>query len=245
MKPKAKLEFSSALPLYFQLKELLKKQIQDKTWKPEAKIPPEAELAVEYDVSVGTVKKALSDMVKDGLLYRKQGKGTFVCRSSLDSSLFWSFKRTCDLQGYPLRLISEIDEKIEVEASREVQTSLELEAGLQCHQLSGKRLYGDSAVLLETLYLPTDLFPDFDTHDLSEAVVSEILEADYNYPFLKAKEIFKVVQAKKELREELNLKTGSALVELHRITYSYDDKPIEYRIFYGDAADFEFEQQIK
>src|SRR6266699_289497 len=73
------LERSNPLPLYYQLKEVLKQQIRAGHLAPHTAIPSEPELVSSYHVSRATVRQALTELVHEGLLYRQHGKGTFVC----------------------------------------------------------------------------------------------------------------------------------------------------------------------
>ena len=125
---KKSLKFNSAVPLYYQLKELLKDEITLKTWLPDQMIPSEAELSASYDVSVGTVKKALSELVQECVLYRKQGKGTFVARPNFENSLIWRFKNSTDKQGNPLIFHSDVLSSEVINPDEEVQKALELSA---------------------------------------------------------------------------------------------------------------------
>jgi len=68
----------SGIPLYQQLKNILKGQILSGVLKPGDRIPPETELCAKYGVSRITVRQAIHSLVEEGFLYRKQGKGTFV-----------------------------------------------------------------------------------------------------------------------------------------------------------------------
>lgn len=73
------LERSNPLPLYYQLKEVLKQQIRAGHLAPHTAIPSEPELVAQYHVSRATVRQALTELVHEGLLYRQHGRGTFVC----------------------------------------------------------------------------------------------------------------------------------------------------------------------
>ncbi|MED3950303.1 GntR family transcriptional regulator, partial [Priestia aryabhattai] len=66
------------IALYLQVKDVLIKRIQEKTWKPNTLIPTEQELMQEFDVSRTTLRQAISMLVQDGLLEKKQGRGTIV-----------------------------------------------------------------------------------------------------------------------------------------------------------------------
>ncbi len=72
------LDRESAVPLYFQVENLIKKYIESGNWKGGQKIPSEQELCKMFDVSRNTVRKAISDLIEEGILYIEHGKGTFV-----------------------------------------------------------------------------------------------------------------------------------------------------------------------
>src|SRR2546428_8628734 len=81
------LERANPLPLYYQLKEVLKQQIRAGHLAPHTAIPSEPELVNSYHVSRATVRQALSELVHEGLLYRQHGKGTFVCEPRVQQTL--------------------------------------------------------------------------------------------------------------------------------------------------------------
>ncbi len=78
-----KIDQSSIVPKYYQLKELLKEKIIAGEWKPGEKIPAEKELVSDYDCSLITVNKAVSKLVEEGYVFRERGRGTFVSSKSL------------------------------------------------------------------------------------------------------------------------------------------------------------------
>ncbi|RKX48976.1 MAG: hypothetical protein DRP38_03755, partial [Thermotogae bacterium] len=78
-----KLDRFSNVPLYHQLKEIIRRNILLGVWKPGDRIPSERELSKEYEVSLMVVRQALSLLVNEGFLVRKQGKGTFVVKSKI------------------------------------------------------------------------------------------------------------------------------------------------------------------
>jgi GntR family transcriptional regulator len=65
-------------PLYAQVRQLLRERIRSGTWRPGQLLPNEFEIADEFGVSQGTARKALDALAQDGLVVRRQGRGTFV-----------------------------------------------------------------------------------------------------------------------------------------------------------------------
>src|SRR5574343_1551559 len=79
-------------PLYRQIKDLILKSLEAGEWQPGDAIPSESELAVRFNVSQGTVRKAIAEMAAENLLVRRQGKGTFVATHD-DPRSFYRFFR--------------------------------------------------------------------------------------------------------------------------------------------------------
>jgi len=82
----------SPVPLYTQLKELLRERILDGTYAPHSRMPSESELGKAFDVSRITVRQALGDLQKEGLIFKIHGKGTFVAKPK-------AFQNVSTLQG--------------------------------------------------------------------------------------------------------------------------------------------------
>jgi GntR family transcriptional regulator of arabinose operon len=82
------------IPMYIQLKTYIMNQIQQGIWKPGDKLPSENELAEQFDVSRITVKNAMADIVEQGLIYRIQGKGTFIADSAAPPFLAFEPRET-------------------------------------------------------------------------------------------------------------------------------------------------------
>ena len=80
-----------SIPLYMQIKGLLVARVTEGKWAPGDIIPSEMQLAQELKVSQGTVRKAITELVENNVLVRRQGKGTFVASHDYDRALFHFF----------------------------------------------------------------------------------------------------------------------------------------------------------
>ena len=87
----------SFAPLYLQIKALLSKSLEAGEWKPGEAIPSEIELARRYNVSQGTVRKAIDALATDNLVVRRQGKGTFVATHTEERTSLFRFLRILSL----------------------------------------------------------------------------------------------------------------------------------------------------
>lgn len=88
----------SRSPLYMQVRQILLSQIQSGDWRPGQQIPTEPVLASQFDVSIGTIRKAIDSLVNDGLILKKEGIGTFV--KAYKGGGYWNaFHIFRDLEG--------------------------------------------------------------------------------------------------------------------------------------------------
>src|SRR3569833_3422241 len=117
-------------------------------WAPEEAIATEAELGQFYNVSTGTVRKAIDLLVSDGVLTRTQGKGTFVRRPRFDSSLF-RFFRFVSRDGQPVRPTARVLKREVVKPSEEIRNALRMKASEKAIHLSRVRMIERRTVLAE------------------------------------------------------------------------------------------------
>ncbi|MDQ2904730.1 MAG: GntR family transcriptional regulator [Chloroflexota bacterium] len=148
------LERSNPLPLYYQLKEVLKQQIRAGHLAPHTAIPSEPELVTRYRVSRATVRQALTELVHEGLLYRQHGKGTFVCEPRVQQTVSELSSTTQDIRRRGKRpggvlLVSEL-----VRGSDTIRERLRLTDEEQALRLERLRTADDEPFASEVDYLP-------------------------------------------------------------------------------------------
>ncbi len=148
------LERSNPLPLYYQLKEVLRQQIRAGHLAPHTAIPSEPELVARYHVSRATVRQALTELVHEGLLYRQHGKGTFVCEPRVQQTLSELTSLSEDLRKRGKRpggllLVSEL-----VRGNEAIRKSLQLTDEEQAIHLERLRTADDLPIAYEIDYLP-------------------------------------------------------------------------------------------
>jgi GntR family transcriptional regulator len=87
------------LPKYAQLREAMRAAIEDGYWPPRSQLPPEMELVRVTPFSLGTVQKALQELVQDGIVIRKQGHGSFVAENLREMDKPWHCRFESDVKG--------------------------------------------------------------------------------------------------------------------------------------------------
>ncbi|WHY91342.1 GntR family transcriptional regulator [Neobacillus cucumis] len=238
MKP---LQTDSLIPLYHQLKERLKTSIDDGQWKPGDKIPSENQLMKEYSVSRNTAKKAIEELVQDGLLYRIQGKGTFVAKPKLQQSLMglYSFSKVFKEKGMvPKDIVIEIKE---VKPAYEILTELQLAEEENVIEMKRLRCVDDEPYVLESSFFPKRVVPDMSLlKRVGEISLYDLLEEEFNVVVTRAKEAFEPVLIRSEESKYLQTLEGKPALLLERIAYGPDGVPVEFcrSIVRGDRCRF-------
>lgn len=239
------LDFKSVLPLYFQLKELIRRRIADNTWKQGQVIPSENELAEMFGVSPGTVKKAFGELCKEGVLYRRQGKGTFVSKPDFSRSFFRFFRYGVGNNEERIIPNSRVLSSQVIEPPPRVQGILNLRAEEMVIWIKRLRIMMNVPLVIEDLYLPENMFRGFDGIDISQKLLYPIYDEIYGMPIIWADEFLEPRVADSTVAEALEIDPGDPLIFVERVAYTYGDKPVEFRSGFGRGDRFQYHIQIR
>ncbi len=234
-------------PLYQVVEDYLRDQIQTGALVPGDLIPSESQLARQLRVSQGTAKKAIDNLVWQRLLFRHQGKGTYVSRIDFNNSLFRFFTYG-DAEGKDQRVHKETTARRLTLGSKEIRAKLKVPAKTQLLYI--ERIgYSDSnskPVLVEYSHWRADVVPgleDEQVHipDLFYAVVVE----KFGVPVLRAEETLTAEAADEQTAGKLEIEVGTPVVVLKRVTYTTNDQIIEVRTTKGRADSFSYKTEIR
>ncbi|ACM28205.1 GntR family transcriptional regulator [Rhizobium rhizogenes] len=234
------------LPRYQRLRDDLAARINRQEWRPGESIPSEAELSATYGVAVGTVRKAIDQLVADGVVERHQGRGTYVRRARFNSSLFRFFRFQSE-SGERRVPESRILRRESIAAPSAVASALRLREGDPVISLSRLRLIGGVPLLAEEIWLERSRFEALLTIDTSEF-------GDLLYPLYEERCEQVVVSAEETLTVEiapplqarlLGLEPGSPLVVIERVAFDLERRPIEWRRSRGPADCFRYHVDIR
>ena len=216
-------------PLYRQIKQLIMGNLESGEWGPGDAIPSESELASRFGVSQGTVRKAIDEMAAENLLVRQQGKGTFVATHKDPGSAF-RFLRLVPNDG-----VLKVSQSIPLECWRakagpDVARTLALEPGAPITILRRLLKLGDEPVVFDEIYLSSELFPDLSLEVVraGESLYG-VFESRYGVCMVRADERLRAVSADRVSADLLQLAEGSPLLLVERVTFTYGEKPVEWR----------------
>ena len=236
------LDKSLPIPLYHQLAEELRKQIESGEWPLHTLISSETQLCKKYGVSRGTVRQALIELMRDGLIYRKQGQGTFVAKLRVIQpvSRFYSFAQDMMEKGLEpsLKLIqSEI-----IYPNSAIRKVLELTDEKKVYKIVRARLANGEPVLLDISYLIEELFPGLEKEDLATTPLYNLIIRKYRVRISRAREAFEPILVNKFEAKQLNVSVGSLALLVKRTVYA-EDRPFEFRrtVVRGDKCTYSIE----
>ena len=233
------------LPLYQQVRDELLENISAGIWLPDTPIPTESELTKSYGVAIGTIRKAVDTLVNDGLLYRSQGRGTFVRRPDFNASLF-RFFRQMSADGRFVIPKSQLLSKTMKQPSKHIADALSVNTMDHAICLERLRFLEERVVLTEEIWLPASLFSQLIDLDLSEFgnLLYPFYEQECGQLIASAKETLTIQSANTRIAGALNIAENSPVAVIERVAYGYDKTPLEYRISHGAAETFCYQIEI-
>jgi GntR family transcriptional regulator len=234
----------SPLPLYYQLKELLRQEIESGHWQPGQRIPSEAELCQAFDISRTVVRQALRELEYQGLLYREQGKGTFVAQPKISESLMQDLSGFYeDMVAKGLTPVTKVLRQEVQPADKKIAKYLQIEPGDQVIVIERLRSVGSEPINLVTTYVPYDICPDLIDEDLSTQSLYALLEKKHGLELSHGRRTIEAVAANQYEAQLLGVEEGAPLVLLDSVSYLKDGRPIEYfhAVHRGDRSRFEVE----
>lgn len=216
-------------PLYKQVAEYIKQLIVERRWEPGEMLPNEFRLADEFNVSQGTVRKALTLLTDSKIVTRKQGIGTFVSEHTAQDALFRFFPLQEDGKGAELPKAELLS--IEVEsANDQVTQALALSAREKVIKLVRRRILDNEFCLVESIYLPAKFFSGIESREDIPHTLYHYYQTDFSQTVQKTRDSIKAVIADDTDAEHLKIASGTPLLEVQRVTESIEGTLIEFRL---------------
>jgi GntR family transcriptional regulator len=213
------LDRDASLPLYVQLAALLRGRIERGEWQAGQKIPSENELNRLYGVSRMTARQVLAQLVNEDLLFRVQGKGTFVAHRKIStrSPAYMGIREQLEGLGYAVATRVLADGV--VGADDRVARALRINVGESVHEIRRVRLLPDEEpISLHTSYVPVRLAPTLDAADLVGRQLCEVLEVDHGLRMSKVSESLEsTLPSQQEARDLRITRTTPLLLLTHEI----------------------------
>jgi GntR family transcriptional regulator len=225
---------SSPIPLFVQiadkLRETLQADLKSRRLRPGDPFATEKAICEQFGVSVITAKRVLDDLASEGMVIRRQGRGTFVAHPRVLQSFdrFYRFAGEVEKQGYQATWK---DLRIGVVvAEAKIAKPLMLRQGAKVIFLERLRMINNEPYLLHTSYLPQTLFPGLEREALESIALYDILGQKYNRQPVRCRDTFEPQLVSASAAALLKVRVRSAGMWVERIAYDAGDQPIELSI---------------
>lgn len=221
------LQKHSPVPLYIQFKEWLLNQIETGQWQDGQQIPSERQLGEAFDISRITVRQALKELMRDGLLESVPGKGNFVRRKPV--AIFKpqvSFTVATQMQNQTPS--SQLLAQQTVYAAHGLVRELEIPLNAPLLMIHRLRLVDGQPRVLQKAYVPLKVCPALSDYDFSKESLYQVLEETCELVPVRAKSSFEARLADKTEAEFLGLPRPAAVLVMRQTSYLANGRPIEF-----------------
>ena len=233
-----KLKSDSPIPLYYQLREIIRDKIMNEDWGYGTEIPSELKLCDEFNLCRATVKQAMDCLVNEGLIVRKKGKGSFVVYQKITENFllepaFSKKSGETGLNDYSTVIFSDF-----TETDSRMQKILGLENNETVYQIERLHYISGKPVLLDTHYINPKWAGDISKEDIKEIAVYKYIENTYEKKFTNYKIVVQAImldQYEKEQFDFPEVPTGMVVECLSFI--GKDPVVFNRRTYRGDRCD--------
>lgn len=228
------------LPKYAVIQKWLSRQIAAGTFARGEQLPSEHDLMAQFDCSRVTVRQALDNLRRSGMIASQRGKGYFVSRLTAiqDLQRLQSFGEIMAPLGVDtFSDVLDIDER---EASGDVAEALKIGAGTRVTRIERLRIAGSTVVSLDISFFPIDVGKRLTKLDLEKEDIFVLLERQLETELGFADLTIDITPASVRQASLLGVKPKDQLLRIHRLTHDTTGRGIDYERIYArlDAMKF-------
>lgn len=236
----------SVIPLYFKVESEIRERISSgEIVGKDGSLPSEEKLCELFGVSRITVRKALSELVLDSVIYRKSGKGTFIQQRTKETR---SFHLVGDLeelvtQGGETKM-KILNQKL-IHPPKNVQEKLDLQDDQKVFYYNGFRSIGEDTIYFFEAYVLSSVGKFFDPANLSgKRTIFGMLERDLGIRITEAEQVITAAAVDKRISNHFGMTIGKPILLVQRILFVEERKPVELTIGYYDPAKYQYQVRL-
>jgi GntR family transcriptional regulator len=235
----------SPLPFYAQIKEILRARILDGTYKPHQQMPSESEMMQAFKVSRITVRQALGDLQKEGLIFKIHGKGSFVSKSKAfqDLDRLQGFGEAMSRFGH--QTFNQLLSAKDVPANQAVAEKLRVAPRTMVTEIKRVRLLDREPISFDVTYVPQTIGERLRAEDLAARDIFVILENEYRIALGNADLQIGSMPADATLARLLRVDEGAPILRIERLTFTADHRPIDFEYLYYRGDAFQYRLRIE
>ncbi len=229
----------SSVPMYSQIREIIRRRVLDGTYAPHSQVPSESQMMAAFGVSRITVRQALADLQREGLIFKVAGKGSFVAKPKAFQSLsrLQGFGEAMSPAGY--ETFSQVLSAKRVKAGELVARRLQVKPGSMVFEIQRLRHLNREPISVDVSYFRLALGERLAREDLPARDIFVILENDYGMQLTHAELQIEAISADETLARHLRTAEASPLLRIERLTHA-DEQPVDFEFLYyrGDAFQY-------
>ena len=235
-----KLKREAPTPLYLQLKNALVADIDAGHYKPHERLLSERELGEKFKVSRMTVRQALTEMIRDGILYTQAGKGTYVSESKIKQELQTLTGFSQDMAARGAVVSAQVLEARIIPAPLTLAAIFAVPLNTELVLLSRLRLSDGIPLAIEEAYVRHEVCADILECDFSKESLYNVLATRYNTILVRAEQTMEASLASPKEAELLQITSPSPVLRMERLSYNELHMLIEYvkSTYRGDRYNF-------
>lgn len=231
-------------PLFAQVQALIVQRMVDGVWLPGECLPSEFALAAEFDVSQGTVRKALDALTQENLVVRHQGRGTFVSAHSAQQELYRFFHLVGKNGAKQLPQTSQLISFTRRRSTRRESEKLQLKKSAEVLNIKRLRSMGGKPVVIENIVIPGVLFAGLGQEGEIPNELYQLYERDFGVTIHKAVEHLSADATTPREATYLSLPVGAPLLEIERLAVTLNGTPVEWRVSRCDTRAHSYLSEI-
>lgn len=235
----------SPVPLYTQIRELLRERILHGVYKSHAQMPSENEMVRAFGVSRITVRQALTDLQKEGLIFKIHGKGTFVSKAKATQNLRRLEGFGEAMAGAGHETFSKVLGHRAVRAGKVVGNRLRVPEREEVMEIRRVRHLDREPISVDVTYVPLTIGERLVREDLPRRDIFVILENDYGIALGNADLSIDAAAADEDIAALLKIEPASPILRIERLTFTANDTPIDFEFLYFRGDAFQYRLRIE
>jgi GntR family transcriptional regulator len=210
-------------------------------------LPAEKDLSKELDVSIGTLRKAVDELVAEGIVVRRQGRGTYVAEHDLKRLLYYFFhvvKHDVDKKANPRVELVSLNTAV---ATKEEASKLNIKEGAPVWRLVNCLYLEEHCVMIDQITLDKKRFKNLNRSEFinREGSIYQLYQMKYGQTVVRSSERLRASLVSKQHAEWLDIKANSPVLVIRRVALGIQDDPIEWRISTLNTNQYEYFSELQ
>ncbi len=233
------------IPLYFQVAESIRDKIIQNIYQIGGHIPTESQLQIEYDVSRETIRKAISNLVAEGLIEIVRGKGTFVVEPKIVHRVGSIYGCTEEILVRGMIPTTKLLEISELSPPESMRVDMRLSGSGKIIKLKRLKYADGKPVAILTSYIPSKFVPGICKDNFIDGSLYKTFEQVYHHVLSRAEEVIEAGSADEQEARIFGIQTNSPVLVVNRLTYLENKSVIEKLIAFYRSDVYKYTVQME